>query len=332
MFRSMARAALAIACLLGLATTFAWADGVDTTLYWTEFNAHNVNSSSFHYDGVSTVTYGATNHIVTTPGADGIIFAPDGDLLIGGQGNAVYKVNIAAQTFTGVNAGGASAFHLSLDPSGNTVWAGGIPGPLASVPLNPFSNGTFHGVSGSVSGVDSLAFVPGGSTYYTSSSPGGNGTVGTINMTTFVTTNLLSQAASHGMVYDPFTHCLMICGANSVCQFDPSTNTVVGTRNFALGGEFDQMSVDGHGHAWICNNDGHMLFIDYDASGHIYDAGNFTDYHFMGVGDLDDIAPLVGLGAPTPAPAGVVLLGLGGLGVAGWNLLRRRTARAKVAA
>src|SRR5262245_5144554 len=146
MLRAMVRVSLALACL-GLTTTIARADAVDVTLYFTTFNGgNNVNSVHFNYNGLSTVTFGAINNIAATPGADGIIFAPDGDLLIGGQGNAVYKVNIAAHTYTGVTPN-VSAFHLSLDPSGQAVWAAGIPGALSRVPLNPFANGTAHAIT-----------------------------------------------------------------------------------------------------------------------------------------------------------------------------------------
>jgi len=299
--------------------TLAWsavasADPVTGTLFYTTFaGGQNIWKVTGTFDGTS-FTLGPSTNIASTPGADGIVFAPDGELLIGGQGNAVHKVNPTTGTFVTRTAGGASAFHLAVDPSGTKVWATGIPGEIGEVPLSPsFVNGTLRNVTGQDGAITSLAFVPGKGWYYTSSGSGGFGNVGTIDMTTFVTTQLLSGVpAAHGMVIDPFTGDLALFGDGQISQFDPDTNAIISTRAFA-GVNFDQGAVDGAGHAFVASNTGDLLFVDYAATGLLGAMSNFTSLQFLKA-SLDDVAPLVGPGAPPPTvpePGTLALLGLG---------------------
>jgi hypothetical protein len=312
---------VALGAALLLAGKGAWGDAVEGTLYYTTFlGGQNVWKVTTTYDGVGTFSLGAPVNIASTPGADGIVFAPDGHLLIGGQGNAVHKVNPADGSFVSVSAGGASAFHLAVDPGLDRVWATGIPGDIGEVPLAPFTNGAFRNVTGDDGAITGLAFDPSpGVWYYTSSGPEGFGSFGTIDMTTFVTDRLLSNVpAAHGMVYDPFNDSLMLFGDDEVSQYDPDAGAIVSTGVFA-GADFDQGAVDGKGHAFVASNDGDLLFVDYSASGLIGALSNFSSIQFLAAA-LDDVAPLVGPGAPPPPPAvpepgtlaliAVVLLGL----------------------
>src|SRR5208337_5291500 len=84
---------LLLTCLVA---TTAHAGAVSGTLFYTEFappGNNPIGEINYNFDGVSTVTYTGNTTIAHTNGADGIIFAPDGNLLIGGQttGN-IYEV------------------------------------------------------------------------------------------------------------------------------------------------------------------------------------------------------------------------------------------------
>jgi hypothetical protein len=280
-------------------------------LYYTRHcGGVNVKKVSFSFDGTA-LTIDPTVGIAATNGADGIIFAPDGDLLVGGQGPRVHKVNPTTAAIQTRNPG-ADAFHLSLDPSGDKFYATGIPGYLAEVPLNPFANGVVRGLSGNDLVITSLAFDTRGNAYYTAGGSGGHGSVGRIDMATFTTTRYLTNVdAAHGMAYDAYTGHLMLFGDSHVAQIDPATMNIVSTRAFA-GVQFDQGTTDGRGHLFVADNNGQLLFMDYSDSHLVGAAGNFVDLRFLD-SCLDDVAPLSGpgsfdfiaptiTGTATPAP------------------------------
>jgi hypothetical protein len=65
----------------------------------------------FDYSG-GKLTLDKPKAVATLSGVDGAVFAPDGDLLVGGQGDIVHKVHIADGKSKDVRAN-AGAFHLS---------------------------------------------------------------------------------------------------------------------------------------------------------------------------------------------------------------------------
>ncbi len=292
------------ASLGGLALLFlsplASAQVVAKTITYTRFAGppDNVRKVEFLYDpSMRSATFGASTTITSTPGADGVLFAPDGDLIIGGQANAVHKVQPSG-SFTTVTAGGVDAYHVMLDPSGRKVWTAAIPGFIAEVPLNPFANGTAHTLSGDDTAVTHIAFA-GNRAYYTSSGILGLGNFGTIDLTTFTTTRLFTDVTwAHGMTYDCYTQDIMVFANGYVAQFDPDTDTVVSILDASpLNLVLDQGTSDGEGHLFIASNTGHMLFVDLTISGMV-GAPDFTDAPFLD-SFVDDIAPDCGLGGPT---------------------------------
>ena len=62
------------------------------------------------------------------------------------------------------------------------------------------------------------------------------------------------------------------------------------------GAEFDQGSVNGKGHAYIADNNGHLEFVDYSKTKLVGDPSNFHAAPFLS-SSLDNVAPLVGLGS-----------------------------------
>lgn len=318
-FSKISVLALAVA---GLASAVpAQATVFSGTLYYTNYNGgNNVNSVSYSYDDIAiNASLGGVNNIAALPGADGIIFAPNGNLLIGGAGTGnVYEITTGG-AFVGAGASQGASYHLSLDPTGTKVWTSNFGGALVEVPIGPLSAGTLHGLSGNDTGLTQVAFTPGGNVFYVNGAPNGFGNVGLINMTTFTTTRLYSSLLpAHGMIYDPYTSLITMFGAGSVGTIDATTGGSLKTRG-GINCDFDQGAVDGQGHALIagCNS---ITLIDYRTSGDITDPTNPT-FVFGGFGAIDDVAPLTGLGSnPTPTglpePSTMLLAALGLLALA----------------
>lgn len=253
---------------------------------------------------------GSYRNIARTGGADGIVFAPDGDLLIGGQNTGtVFKVSVADGTFTGQPSGIPTAFHLTVDPTQGRVWTCGLPGGLAEVPLAPFGAGTQRVVSGDDTSITQIEPVPSGTGYkwyYTSSGPAGFGAFGTFDINTFTTTRLLSNfEAAHGMRYDPFSGHLILSGESQLVQFDPATNTVFATLDLSSLDsqmDLDQIAVDGQGLIYGASNNGQLVLVDYSGTSRI-DTTTRVRIEFLDT-FLDDIAPLIGSGSTPCCPIG----------------------------
>lgn len=261
----------------------------------------NVKRATLTYNaGLATISFGPRTTITSTPGADGVLFSPDGFLIVGGQTDAVHRVNPTNGSFTTVTAGGAASFHVMLDPSGTKVWTAGIPGLLADVPVLPsFLNGTAHAISGDDFVVTHIAFA-GNQAFYTASFPSGLGNFGTIDLATFTTTRIFTGVPwAHGLTLDCFTGDLVAYANNTVVQINPVSHAVVSTLDTSPLGplQLDQGSSDGDGHLFLASNTGHMLFIDLTASGLVGSPLNFVAAPFLD-DSIDDIAPDCGLGSP----------------------------------
>jgi hypothetical protein len=310
--------------------------GVEADLFYTTFaGGQNVWRVHASYTGNGTIGNGTFTlsgdiNLASTGGADGIVRNPNnGFLLIGGQGNAVHQVNPATGAFTTV-APGVSAFHLAVDPGLQKVWASGIPGALASLPINPTLSGpgAILPLSGDDNAITSLAFAPGGTVFYTASGGGGFGSFGTIDLTTGVTTRLLTGvAAAHGMAFDPFSGMLVLGGDSQLAMIDPASPTTIASFLSFPGFTLDQGAVDGQGHVFFASNSGHLVFVDYHTTSLIGDANNFVATPFLRAA-LDDVAPLIGAGGTqppgvVPEPQTWSLLGLG-LATILWGMRKRR--------
>ena len=115
------------------------------TLYYTKYErSDRVKSISYQYDGAGILLMNPSDKkILCTEedgmeGADGIVHHPDGDLLVAGQGERIFKVSKTAKEKGGAcrvakatpatRKGGF--WHLMMDPKGDNLWAAGIPGYL----------------------------------------------------------------------------------------------------------------------------------------------------------------------------------------------------------
>lgn len=325
----------------------------------------NVKSVMLDWDDATdTLTIGAPNDIATTPGADGILYGPDGHLLVGGQTNEVHKVDPSDGSFvTAALPAGAESFHLAMDPDLTKFWTSDQPDDqMTEVSLNFGTTIVSHAVTGDT--VTQLGFAPQltamnpNLAYYTNSDRNGVGNFGILDMSsaTFVATpKIIGQAGAHSFAYDPATGDVILFGDNTILQIDVTTDplnpTIKSTRDLstelsALTNELildiqvitpistpltdfdvadpiglelrvmDQGSVDGNMHLVAAVNSGHLVFIDYSATGLVEDGTLALDngglLPFLDL-YLDDIVPLSGAGsAPEPASGAVLLVIVGG--------------------
>jgi|GraSoiStandDraft_41_1057321.scaffolds.fasta_scaffold531134_2 hypothetical protein len=314
-----------IACAglcFSLASGSALALVFNGTLYYTVFSgAPNVFKINYSYDETTTTfTLGAPTVVGTTNGADGIIFLPNGNLLIGGQGaNHVTEMTPAGVIVT-TQALTSASFHETLANDGSVVYTSSFGGPLQTVNIPIGTGATPTTITGGDSGITQVAFGDEGTAFYVDGSPNGFGNLGLINIATGVTTRLYTGVQpAHGLIYDPFTDLITMFGAGHTGTMNDVTGGNLLTSATAFTCDFDQGAVDGFGHALVAGCGG-ITFIDYHLSGDITNPNFFTTQ--FGFGAIDDVAPLTGAGSnPAPEPGTLLLLAAG---IAGLAAARRR--------
>jgi hypothetical protein len=304
----------------------AFPNGAPATkqLHYTRYaGTDRVKKIDYYYDGKGFLKLSNKTMIASTPGSDGILHHPDGDLLIAGQGDRVFKVNKATGAYTTFRVVGSDNYHLMMDPDNIHLWSSGIPGPPTKWPLynslpNNMGVGTVYPVSGSESQVTQISWDDNGTAFYTSSDYRGNGYFGIIDMNTMVTTRINPWRpsdnkgindrvpAAHGMHFDSYSGTLLLFGNDHITQIDPITRKIIADLDFSTMGfnniRFDQGTSDGQGHLFVADNNGYVIFVDYSSNPlKRIDDDMFIHAQWLD-NELDDIAPLEGVGSIPETP------------------------------
>jgi len=305
-------------------------------LYFTTYKPGTVDKVSYSLNR-GALSLSPVTVVTQLPGADGIVFASDGRLLVGAGNGTVFAVDPSSGEATSVKAG-TGAFMLALSPDGKTLYTGGLPGPLSAIVLAPLGPGHLTVLSGDDARISGLAFGPDGRALYTSSDPGGRGDIGIVNLRTGLTRRLFQNVpGAHGVVYDPYTDTYILSGGSTVQQLSAVDPSQVVSQTTLPITSIDQGAVDGHGHALMASNGGSLIYIDYSATKRVGDLADHVSIKHLAT-HLDDVAPLIGPGArPTPTLAhlwtdgGVGALVLAGLAGAGYAVTVRRRRRPTLA-
>ena len=266
-------------------------------LFYTRYSGEpNVKKVHYTYqNGKLTLDKPVT--VATLQGVDGVAWAPDGDLLVGSQGDTVHKFKVSNGKTTDAKSGGAVAFHVVVDPGGKKAYVTGIPGAVAEMPLSPWGKGVTHAVKGDDTGVTTIAFDGSGNAFYTSSGAGGYGTFGQFNLGAYSTKrSLQAQSGMHGMAFDSYTGNLVTFGGNRIVQIDPKTRKVVSELQVKGASALDQGTVNGRGYIYVADNNGQLVFVDYSKSKKVGDPKNAVFTTPLD-SNLDDVAPVSGPGS-----------------------------------
>jgi hypothetical protein len=224
----------------------------------------------FQYDGASSLTVSTPQRLATLlQVGGGLRLGPDHFVYVVGGGE-VYRVDPDNGAYTHVNSGN-NANIGSFDPSGNLLWAGWQNSTLSSVPIDPLATGSPHAMSGDDSIVTTVAFSPANGVFYTTGADFDSGNFGRVDMTTFVTQRLLSNARATGVIYDGFSGHLIVAGVGRAKQIAPANPSVVlSSRDDSVAGEnYLMLQADGRGHLFGTRFGpaARLVMIDYSASG-----------------------------------------------------------------
>jgi hypothetical protein len=255
---------------------------------------------------VAGPTKGTATVVGKTPNscADSLLFEPSGKLIVTGLCSAeIYRLDPAA-------AGGASNIGTPVNTS---PLSGGAADPALNaggtkVYVSSFSNavdevdlGTGAVVHHHLTGMtdsSGVAFDSSGDLWVTDYSAG---SIGIANLTSNTYTPLCTGAPqSDGLAYDSSTGKLYVSGqsSNIIRQLTITSSTCSVSQSWEVTNHPDGIAPDGVGGVFAAGQNGTLIRLD--------TTNGSVDSIVSGIPSLDDIAPVVGFGAPGgPQPTAV---------------------------
>ena len=282
---------------LGIADLLQSGASESGVLYFTTFRHPALYRVDFDFHG-GHLHFGHQTVVARLSGADGVVFEPDGQALVGGQATGmVEEVNPKTGAVRQVPSSCPFAFLLALDVNQKTVYTAGLPGPLCALQVDPLQPGTALSLRGDDPQISLVAFDASGRAFYTTGVSPGTGNFGVIDMGTLTTKRELTHTEAHGITFDSYSKALYLFGGDSVLQIDPSDPTHVASTLTVPGTQLDNGTSDGHGHVFVASNFGQLVILQVHRPG-----GSLSPIAALHLHDnLDDVAPLTGPGAASSA-------------------------------
>lgn len=268
-------------------------------------------------------------------------------------GTTIWAWDTNTNTVTSVDNTGTALDSLMFDAQGNIVYDSYSGGTVGRYNLTTHANTS---VSGSFAGPADMALEPSGTSALISNAAGT--TISRVNLTTSAAIGSLSVGARpDGVIYDNAGHLFAVLGLNEVAQIDPTTGAII--KTISTPDQPDGLTFDPTtGMLYVASDGGGFYTIPTNLStatftavpGEVFDGiasvGNDLLFVIRGTGGLeyslttmsvvetspgiagaDDIAPLAGLGSPTPVPEPLTL-SLFAAGLVGAVAMRRRNSKA----
>jgi hypothetical protein len=269
-------------------------------------------------DAVDIGTNSVKTVIPVTNGGDSLVFAPNGDIIYDDESNGgqVRRFNRGTMTSTPLATGLAGGVaDLTLEPSRTSVLASG-----AGVIYRVFLSGGFTPLAGSTTfGARGLAYDSAGRLWANVN----DNAIDQLDPTTGAILHSYATVGGDGLTFDSFTGKLYFsqvsANPGSIYSFDPN-NPGAGATALPNSGISipDGLTSDGMGNLYIASfGDGYIYQYNFGTQ-------MLTQHTF--VAGLDDLAPLSGLGSPTPEPSTLILMGGVSLGLVGYGCYRRKRA------
>lgn len=318
---SLAAVVALASAVVGAAAPVSAASCLPGTFYVTQRFSQGV--AKVTVDAACTAT--VQNNWINTPaqGPDSVVFAPNGNLLISNTDQrTIAEVNPTTGMVVRSQVNSIDIYNvadLALQPGTNVVYAiSWSTNTLARVDL---TTGVTTFISSGLTNLGGLTFNADGTRLFVSSH---NGQIGEIDPVTGVLLRSVSIGGSpDGMAFDPSSGKVFATGCPSgVCQVNIGTTLSptlgVETQLTAVNG--DGIAADGNGHLLVVNGFNNLWNLDIKTNTAVLEA--------TGISSADDVAPIIGAGAPpvgaTPELDSLLLFGSGLVGAAGYWKVRRR--------